>query len=199
MSVVTMDFESYYLKNRHQVSIILPDRPRGQVPKDYYKEGQKFKVMWLLHGTFGDHLDWIRRTNIELYACERNPIVVMPSGLNANYSDWPECMMGFNMFSYLTEELMPMVYAWYPASSKREDNFIAGLSMGSGGSLKYAVNHPHLFAGAAQLSGPPRNLDLLTLENAKVYLHTSHPSQRLETTVGLKTHFNVFILGICRS
>lgn len=177
MSVVTMDFESYYLKSRHEISIILPDRPRAAIPRDFYQESQKFKVLWLLHGTFGDHLDWIRRTNIELYACERNLVVVMPSALNSNYSDWPEMMMGFNMYSYLTEELMPLIYSWFPVSRSREDNYIAGLSMGGRGSIKYAVNHPELFAGAAQLSSAPVDMsemmmgslserDLISIKNA---------------------------------
>jgi S-formylglutathione hydrolase FrmB len=53
---------------------------------------------------------------------------------------------------------MPLVYNWFPISAKREDNFIAGLSMGGGGAMKYAANHPDKFAGAAILSAPPRNL-----------------------------------------
>jgi Na+-driven multidrug efflux pump len=46
-----------------------------------------------------------------------------------------------------------MVYGWLPVSARREDNFIAGLSMGGRGTIKYAVNHPERFAAAAVLSG----------------------------------------------
>jgi putative tributyrin esterase len=100
-------------------------------------------VLWLLHGTFGDHTDWLRKSNIELYACEKQLIVVMPSALNSYYSNWDRCMMGYGMYDFLTEELMPLVYSWFPASDKREDNFISGLSMGGGGTLKYALGHPN--------------------------------------------------------
>lgn len=158
MALVTMNFESTYLFSNHEISVILPDKPRNLTPKEFYESGKKYPVLWLLHGTFGDHSDWIRKSNIELYACEKDLIVVMPSALNSNYSNWEDCMMGYKMFDYLTEELMPLIYNWFPASDKREDNFIAGLSMGSGGAIKYAANHPDKFAAAAMLSGTPRNL-----------------------------------------
>ncbi len=151
MSLVHFNFESQYLNCNTDVNIILPDKPRDVEPKEFYQRDKRYKVLWLLHGTFGDYTDWIRKSNIELYACEKNLIVVMPSALNSNYSDW-SCMMGYGMFSFLTEELMPIVYNWFPASDKREDNFIAGLSMGGEGALKYAVNHPKKFAGVRVLS-----------------------------------------------
>jgi len=165
MALVTMNFESAYLNSNHEISVILPDKPRTMTPREFFESGRKYKVLWLLHGTFGDHSDWIRKSNIELYACERDLIVVMPSALNSNYSDWPESMMGFNMFSYLTEELMPLIYNWFPASDKREDNFVAGLSMGGGGTIKYAVNHPDKFAAAAILSSCARNPHIIDMDD----------------------------------
>ena len=122
--------------------------PRDKTPAEFYGSGKKYKVLWLLHGTFGDHTDWIRKSNIELYACEKDLIVVMPSALNSNYAEWAKFSIGFDMYHYLTEELMPLVYNWFPASDKREDNFIAGLSMGGRGTLVYALNHPEKFAAA---------------------------------------------------
>ena len=67
----------------------------------------------------------MRKTNIEMYATERNLVVVMPSALNSSYANWDKFMMGFGMFDYLTEELMPLIYGWLPVSDKREDNYIA--------------------------------------------------------------------------
>ncbi|MDR3084867.1 MAG: esterase family protein [Christensenellaceae bacterium] len=161
MALVQMNFESQYLGNNHETSIILPDKPRGKTPKEFYESGEKYKVLWLLHGTFGDHSDWVRKSMIELYASEKNLIVVMPSALNSNFSNWPKFTIGYNWYDYLTEELMPLVHNWYPASSKREDNFIAGLSMGGEGAIKYAVNHPDKFAAAAVLSMAPRNFETI--------------------------------------
>ena len=140
MSILTYTYESQYLNNNTQVTVILPDKPRGITPADFYGSGTKYKVLWLLHGTYGDHTDWVRRTNIEMYATEKNLVVVMPSALNSNYSNWTDYMLGYHMYDYLTEELMPLIYGWLPVSDKREDNFIAGLSMGGRGTIKYAVN-----------------------------------------------------------
>lgn len=161
MAFLHLNFESKYLNGNTDVNIILPDRPRDVETKVFYRR-TTFKVLWLLHGTYGDYSDWIRRTNIELYACERDLIVVMPSALNSNYSNWKNSMMGYDMFHYLTEELMPLVYNWFPASNERKDNFIAGLSMGGGGALKYALHNPEKFSGAACLAFAPLNFSLLT-------------------------------------
>ena len=161
MSILQFTFESEYLNNNTQISVILPDKPRTITPKEFYGSGYKYKVLWLLHGTFGDHTDWVRKTNIELYAAERNLVVVMPSALNSNYSNWNDYMLGYKMFDFLTEELMPLIYGWFPVSAAREDNFIAGLSMGGRGTIKYAVNHPDKFAGAAVLSATPMDFTQL--------------------------------------
>ena len=161
MALIRFNFESEYLGNNHEIGIILPDKPRSITPKDFYGSGKKYKVLYLLHGTFGDYSDWIRKSNIELYACEQDLIVVMPSALNSDYVNWPDFGTGYDMGAYLTEELMPLIQNWFPASDKREDNFIAGLSMGGGGTLKYLLAHPDKFAGAAILSSSARNYDAL--------------------------------------
>ena len=101
MALLTLNFESQYLAGSTQISVILPDKTRDKTPAEFYRDGQKYPVLWLLHGTFGDNTDWVRRTNIELYASRKNLIVVMPSALNSNYSNWPEMMMGYNMYPYL--------------------------------------------------------------------------------------------------
>lgn len=158
MALVQFYHESRYLKGNQQVWVILPDLVKDKTPEEFYRSGKKYKVLWLLHGTFGDASDWVRKSNVELYAVERELIVVMPSALNSNYSNWDEYMMGYSMYDYLIRELMPLVYGWLPASDRREDNFIAGLSMGARGTIKYAVNFPDKFAGAAALSQIPTDL-----------------------------------------
>lgn len=158
MSLVHLNFQSSYLGNNTDVNIILPDKGFAETPAAFYGSGKKYKVLYLLHGTFGDYTDWLRKSNIELYASERNLIVVMPSGANSNYVNWPGFGSGYDAWNYLTEELMPLVQGWFPASAEREDNFIAGLSMGGNGAMQYAVGHPEKFAGAASLSNAPTDL-----------------------------------------
>lgn len=175
MSLLIDTFESQYLNGNTQVSVILPDKPRGVTPAEFYGSGKRYKVLWLLHGTCGDNMDWIRKTNIELYATEKNLVVVMPSALNSNYSNWEDTMLGYNMYDYLTEELMPLIYGWLPVSDKREDNFIAGLSMGGRGAIKYAVNHPEKFAAAAVLSASPIDLTRMKHGDPNLLLDLDNP------------------------
>ncbi len=169
MSFLTFNFESEYLGNNHTVGVILPDKTRGKTPAEFYGSGKKYKVLWLLHGTFGDWSDWLRKSMIELYACERDLIVVMPSAMNSNYATWPSFGTGFNMYDYVFEELMPLVHNWFPASDKREDNYVAGLSMGGRGTCVLAFNHPEKFAGAAVLSAVPSDLRAMKAEGGGMW------------------------------
>ena len=169
MSLMHLNFSSRCLSGETTVSVILPVLPGAQAPAEFYRSGRKYKVLWLLHGAFGDHTDWVRRTQIELYANARDLIVVMPSGLNAGYANWPSFGPGYMMFDYLTEELMPLVYGWLPASDRREDNYIAGLSMGGSGTCIYALNHPEKFAAAAVFSAAPRELAWTREHDERLY------------------------------
>ena len=184
MSILTYTYESQYLNNNTQITVILPDKPRGITPTDFYRSEKKYKVLWLLHGTYGDHTDWVRRTNIEMYATEKNLVVVMPSALNSNYSNWKDYMLGYNMYDYLTEELMPLVYGWLPVSDKREDNFIAGLSMGGRGTEK--------FAAAAVLSATAMDFSKMSPDNPCPMMNTT--DGRTRTTLlnagGLEAFLN---------
>ncbi len=162
---MNLNFQSEALSGNTEITVILPDKPWKTSPASFYNSGKKYKVLWLLHGTFGDHTDWLRKSNIELYACEKDLIVVCPSGMNANYANWPDFGIGYNMYDFLFDELMPLIYGWLPASDKREDNFIAGLSMGGRGTCVYAFSHPEKFAAAAILSSAPSNFDTLQEKN----------------------------------
>ncbi len=171
MSLMHLNFSSQCLSGETTISVILPVPAGGKKPEEFYRSGKKYKVLWLLHGAFGDHTDWVRRTQIELYANARDLIVVMPSGLNAGYANWPSFGPGYRMYDFLTDELMPLVYGWLPASDRREDNYIAGLSMGGTGTCIYAFNHPEKFAGAAVFSSSPRELAWMKENDERLYQH----------------------------
>ena len=158
MALVHLNFNSQFLSGSTDVNMILPDCARSQNPAAFYGNGKKYPVLWLLHGTFGDYSDWLRKTNVELYAEEKNLIVVMPSAHNTDYANWPGFGTGYQVFDYLTGELMPLVYGWFPASDRREDNFIAGLSMGGRGAIAYAWAYPGKFAALYSMSWVPQDM-----------------------------------------
>lgn len=157
MALATFRFESRYLGGETSVHVALPDRPDTEKPSSWYSSGRKYKCLTLLHGTSGSDSDWIRWTRAELYASERETIVVMPSCLNSEYTDWPSFGTGYFPERFISEELLPMVHSWLPASDKMEDNFLGGLSMGAYGAIGLAARHPGLFSGVIALSGAPRD------------------------------------------
>lgn len=155
MSVAELHLTSRALSANTHVQVILPEPPMEGV-RAFYESGRKYKVLWLLHGGTGNAFDWVRKSMIDVYAEERDLVVVMPDGYNSYYTNWPEYRL--NMETYFFEELMPMVYNWLPVSRAREDNFIAGLSMGALGTAKFVAMRPELFAGAAMFSATPIDL-----------------------------------------
>ncbi len=117
---------------------------------EYFHDGAKFQVLYLLHGAYGDATDWMRLTSIEKYAQNHKLAVVMPSASNSFYQDM---FKGSKYLTYLTEELPAFVQSLFPISTKREDTFVAGLSMGGYGAVKLAFEKPEQYAACASLSG----------------------------------------------
>jgi putative tributyrin esterase len=56
-------------------------------------------------------------------------------------------------WEFLTEELPGITERFFRVSQQRADTFVAGLSMGGYGAMKWALRHPERFAAAATLSG----------------------------------------------
>ena len=136
MAVLNLDLFSYELAMNTQATIILPER-RGV--KHLPRNGESYPVLYLLHGHGQDHTSWIRMSNIERYLANTDVIVVMPNGNRGSYVD------GVNTHrygTYLTEELPVALRNWFHISEKREDTFIAGMSMGGYGAIYAAMKHP---------------------------------------------------------
>ncbi len=103
MALIHLDFESQYYGANTDTYIILPNKKWGVEPADYYKRADRFKVLWLLHGTYGSYSDWIRKSNIEVYACEHDLMVVMPSVQNFDYESWDNAGLGVDTRRMITE------------------------------------------------------------------------------------------------
>jgi len=149
MAVMKLWFHSLELGIHTKVSVILPTgRPRT-VEK---REKSLYQVMWLLPGGSDDCNDFIQNTNIARYADDYQIAVVIPEANNAFYTDG-YIINGGKYFTYITEELPKMLRSVLPLSPKREDNFVAGNSMGSGGAMKCAMLHPEMYGAALMMSG----------------------------------------------
>lgn len=141
------------------VFIPTPNADEAMFHKDtsYFARGRRFQVLYLLHGGYGDYTDWLRLTSIERYAQEHKLAVIMPSASNSFYQNM---VYGSDYLTYITEELPEMCQQLFPISRKRENTFIAGLSMGGYGALNLALRLPERYACAASLSGA---LDLVPI------------------------------------
>lgn len=154
MAVISLNFASKALATNTNINVVFPINISTELSaSNNYKEMYKpkiYKVLYLLHGAYSDGSDWLRRTNIERYVEDKDIIVVMPSVGNSFYSD---SRTGSKYWIYITEELPSFLKMILPISDKREDTFIAGLSMGGYGAMKYALQYPQKFAAAASMSG----------------------------------------------
>lgn len=151
MALIHLDFHSDALGMAVNADVILPQKSYTLIGMDTGSETETYKTLYLLHGLSDDHTIWQRRTSIERYAAAHNLAVVMP---NAHRSWYTDMAHGGRYFTYVAEELPKVCRSFFRGmSERREDNFIAGLSMGGYGALKIAYTYPERFAAAASLSG----------------------------------------------
>jgi len=150
MAFIQCDFFSEALGMSTSINVLLPQKTRSQIGLEGTVGEGKFPVLWLLHGRSDDHTIWMRRTSIERYVAPLGIAVVMPF---ANVSFYHNMAHGAAYEDYIEEELPEVARSFFPLSDRREDNFVAGLSMGGYGAMKMALNHPERYAAAASLSG----------------------------------------------
>ena len=146
MALLHCNFSSWVLGMNTGIDVILPER-RNQVrvPADH-----AYKVLYYLNGHSGDHTQLQRYTPIEYWLGEEDVIVVMPDCQRGFYTDGKH---GYDWFTYITEELPVIVGNYFPASTKREDTYVFGISMGAFGALKSAIWRPDLYGTVAAISG----------------------------------------------
>jgi len=140
MALFHVDFFSDTLGMCEMADVIIPQKHQGP-----------YKTLYLLHGMSDDHTMWQRRTSIERYADEAGIAVVMPTTKLGWYTD---TTYGLKYFTYVAKELPKIMRGFFKdMSARREDNFVAGLSMGGYGALKVGLTCPEAFCKAASLSG----------------------------------------------
>lgn len=153
MALIELTLQSQTLGATTTVWVSFPEETGGdrqRFGQGLYQPGVTYQTLWLLHGGGDDCSCWFRYTNVERYANERKLIVVCPSAYLSCYADMH---YGPKYYTWVTEEL-PQILRWMlPISPRREDNFVAGLSMGGYGALKWAFNQPERFAAVGTFCG----------------------------------------------
>lgn len=149
MALLQVNFMSQALMRTVTVNVILPV-DKFAAPGCAPESGPPFPTLYLLHGILGNYTDWVSGTCIQRWAEERDLAVVMPSGDNRFYVDQPEAQDCYG--EYIGRELVEMTRKMFPLSHRREDTFIAGLSMGGYGALRNGLKYHDTFGRIAGLS-----------------------------------------------
>ncbi|MGZ9583395.1 alpha/beta hydrolase [Paenibacillus marinisediminis] len=151
MALMECHFYSEALGFNTTMSVILPQETTSQIGLEgaAARKG-KYPTLYLLHGLSDDHSIWLRRTGIERYVSSMGIAVVMPQVHRSFYTDMK---YGYRYWTFLSEELPALSRQFFPLSERREDTFVAGLSMGGYGAFKWALRRPDSIAAAASLSG----------------------------------------------
>jgi S-formylglutathione hydrolase FrmB len=130
------------------------------LPAGYDPSGAtRYPVLYLLHGALGGYMNWYQDGDVEKLIAGEPLIVVMPDdGYDGSYSDWYGLLAGASgpvpaWETFHTRELVSFIDSHYPTIATRAGRFIAGLSSGGGGSMKYAAANPGRFGAAGEFSG----------------------------------------------
>lgn len=150
MAFCQLNLFSEALRVQTTVNVIVPQQSTsGEIGVENNAKSEKYKCLYLLHGLSDDHTIWMRRTSIERYAQKYGICVVMPFGGRSFYTDMKH---GGKYYTYIAKELPRLMQEFFNISPKREDNFIAGLSMGGYGAIKVALKECDSFCAAAGIS-----------------------------------------------
>jgi S-formylglutathione hydrolase FrmB len=151
MALIQVNYQSKALFRTVPMNVILPaDRFDADTDSYLNKPDKKYKTLYLLHGLLGNYTDWVSKTRIQTWAEEKNLAVVMPSGDNSFYFKSRTPWNDYGTF--IGEELVDITRRMFPLSDKREDTFIAGLSMGGYGALRNGIVYSDTFSHVVGLS-----------------------------------------------
>lgn len=108
------------------------------------------KVLYLLIGYSGSSLDWITGSLIHEIALQNNVAVVMVSGENSFYLNQKGTGRAYEDFA--GKEIVEYIGKTYRLSTRREDTWIGGVSMGGFGAIHTGLRYPGTFGKILALS-----------------------------------------------
>ena len=134
-----------------------------------FKKGEKYPVLYLLHGIGGDEKEWFKNgtphiilDNLYAEGKLKPMIVILPNGRamkddRATGDIWAKDKVeAFTTFEKdLLNDLIPFVEKNYPVKKDRENRAIAGLSMGGGQTLNFGLGNIDKFAWVGGFSSAP--------------------------------------------
>lgn len=153
MSFITMQFKALSIMRGVTIRLFLPtDAMAGTVTEPPYK------TMYFLPGYSADATEILNYLSIRSHCELKGIAVVLVDGCNSFYIDRPEANQNFSSF---VKEVVEVTRKTFPLSDKREDTFIAGISMGGYGCLYNGLRYSDIFSKICALSPSADGYDLM--------------------------------------
>ncbi len=129
------------------------------LPPGFRTDADRYRVLYLLHGTRGSERDWPGNGGVQETADRlinagtiKPTIIVMPDGRTSWYVDSAELGGPGNFERAIDPDVVAMIDRAYPTIPTRAGRAIAGLSMGGYGALRLALMHPERYGAVAAIS-----------------------------------------------
>jgi putative tributyrin esterase len=122
------------------------------LPASYESSKQNYPVLYLLHGLYGDYKNWTDKTSIATHLGSADLIIVMPDANDSWYTNWASDPQQ-KYEDYIVRGLIDEIESRYRTVNARESRWIAGLSMGGYGAIKFGLKYPQLFSIVGSFSG----------------------------------------------
>jgi S-formylglutathione hydrolase FrmB len=154
-------------QGRTELRLSAPSRVLGRsipyaiyIPETAPAAGERWPVLYLLHGLTGRDGDWFTWGNLATIldrliasGAIKPMVVVAPGAGDSWYVDNPDPGGLGAVGTAFTTDLIAAIDAQLPTAACREGRAIGGLSMGGYGALSLALTRPDLFTAAISLSG----------------------------------------------
>lgn len=161
------------------------------LPANYETSARAYPVLYLLHGAGDDQTGWVQFGEVQHIADKAiadglatEMIIVMPDANTGTRGYFNDVRGKWNYEDFFFQEFMPFIEKTYKIKTEKRFRAIAGLSMGGGGTLMYALRHPELFSSACPLSAAVGSVDL---KDAETRLKRTLPDA---TEAEIKTYFD---------
>lgn len=155
MATLQTNFLSMRLGMQTNVTVFLPSTMpgpdiAGKTNAELYPRNEKFKTLWLLGTEYGDDSELLKYSNIISLAEKYRFAVVFPCVYERLYSNDPK---GQKFTDFIFDELFKVCTCLFSLSTKREDNFIGGISFGAYGAAKCALAAPDIYSKLIMING----------------------------------------------
>jgi enterochelin esterase-like enzyme len=180
-----LSFKSKILNMDRKYSVYLPP--------DYETSERSYPVLYLLHGSGDDQTGWVQFGEVNFIADmaikegkSTAMIIVMPDANTGRRGYFNTIKGDWSYEDFFFQELIPYIEKNYRVRAEKQFRAIAGLSMGGGGTIIYALHHPEMFAAACPLSASVRiqsaNINRIVADTARRVPETN---RRSADTIGL--------------